>query len=125
MSFDRAAGTASIDVPEFIPANSLAYPQGATHLKMVAALSEVNFDNDEFTFNLAESADVEINNNNVATGPLKLDLAFNANSEEVLLVAFGIDFYQSVNGQMYAMKNGGFNCLALADVDKFVQLPEN
>ena len=123
VSFDRAAGTASIDIPEFIPANSLAYPQGATHLKMVAALSEVNFENDEFTFNLAESADVEINN--VATGPLKLDLAFNANSEEVLLVAFGIDFYQSVNGQMYAMKNGGFNCLALVEVDKFVQLPEN
>ncbi|MEP0367332.1 MAG: hypothetical protein ABJN36_17550 [Cyclobacteriaceae bacterium] len=123
VTFDRAAGSASIDIPEFIPANSLAYPQGATHLKMVAAVSEVNFDNDEFTYNMVESAEVEITN--VATGPLKLDLAFNADSEELLLIVFGIDFYQSVNGQMYAMKNGGYNCLALVEVDKFVQVQQN
>lgn len=116
VTFDRAAGTASIDLPEFIPSNSLAYPQGATHMKMVAAVSEVNFDNDEFTYNMAESADVAIEND--AAGPLKLELAFTGNSQEILCVVFGIDFYQSVNDQMYAMKNGSFNCLALVEVDK-------
>jgi hypothetical protein len=116
VTLDRVAGTASIDIPEFIPSNSLAFPQGSTHLKMVAAVSEVNFDTDEFTYNMAESAEVPITN--AAAGPLQLDLAFNANSPEILMVAFGIDFYQSVNGEMYAMKNGGFNCLALVEVDK-------
>ncbi len=123
VTFDRAGGTASVDIPEFIPANSLAYPQGATHLKMVAAVSEVNFDNDEFTYNMVESAEVEITN--AVTGPLKLDVAYNAESQELLMIVFGIDFYQSVNGQMYLMKNGGYNCLALVEVDKFIQLQQN
>jgi len=118
VAFDRAAGSASINVPEFIPANSLAYPQGATHLKMVAAVSEVNFGSDEFTYNMAESAELEISN--AAAGPVQLDLAINANTQELLLIVFGIDFYQSVNGQMYAMKNGSYNCLSLVEVDKLV-----
>jgi hypothetical protein len=116
VTLDRVAGTASIDLPEFIPSNSLAFPQGATHLKMVAAVSEVNFENDEFTYNMAESAELEISN--APAGPLQLELAFNANSPEILMITFGIDFYQSVNGELYAMKNGGFNCLALVEVDK-------
>ncbi len=116
VAFDRAAGSASINVPEFIPSNSLGYPQGATHLKMVAAVSEVNFSSDEFTYSMAESAELEISNEVV--GPVQLELAINANTEEILLIVFGIDFYQSVNGQMYAMKNGGYNCLALVEIDK-------
>lgn len=115
---DRAAGTATIDIPAFTPTNSLAYPQGATHLRMVAAVSEVNFDTEEFTYNSGQSADMEISAVEVAAS--QLALAFNANSEDTLMVVFGIDFYQSVNGQMYAMKNGSYNCLALVEVEAYV-----
>lgn len=118
VTVDRVAGTATIDVPEFIPTNSLAYPQGATHLKMVAAVSEVNFETEEFTYNSSESADIEISSAEVAAS--QLALAFNANTEDTLLVVFGIDFYQSVNGEMYAMKNGSYNCLALVEVEAYV-----
>ncbi|MEQ9230234.1 MAG: hypothetical protein RIF46_06090, partial [Cyclobacteriaceae bacterium] len=119
VTLDRAAGSGTIDVPAFVPTNSLAFPQGATHMKMVAAVSEVNFDTEEFTYNSVESAEIELNAVQVAAS--QLQMAFNANTEETLLVVFGIDFYQSVNGQMYAMKNGSYNCLALVEVDKFVQ----
>ena len=123
VNLDRAAGTATIDVPQFVPTNSLAYPQGATHLRMVAAVSEVNFETEEFTYNKGESADIAIDANE--TEAVKLELAFNPNSEETLMVVFGMDFYQSVNDQMYAMKNGSYNCLALVEIDKFVQIQEN
>ncbi len=118
VTVDRVAGTATIDVPEFIPTNSLAYPQGATHLKMVAAVSEVNFETEEFTYNSSESADIEISSAEVAAS--QLALAFNTDTEDTLLVVFGIDFYQSVNGEMYAMKNGSYNCLALVEVEAYV-----
>ncbi len=123
VAIDRANGQATIDVPAFVPANSLAYPKGATHLKMVAAVSEVNFDTELFTYNSAEGNAIEINSEEAAAS--QLALAFNANSEETLMVVFGIDFYQSVNGQMYAMKNGSYNCLALVEVEKYEEVEQN
>lgn len=116
VTIDRGAGTAVIDIADFIPTNGLAYPQGATHLKMVGAVSELNFDNDEFTYNGAETAEVVIGE--AATGALQLNLAFNADTEEILFLALGINFYQSVNGMLYPMKNGGYNCLSLVEIDK-------
>lgn len=118
VNIDRVGGTAEIDIADFIPTDSLAYPQGATHLKMVSAVAEVDFEQDTFTFNKAETADLEISN--VGTGAMNLALNFTANTEDFILVVFGIEFYQSVNGEMYAMKNGGYNCLALVAVDEFV-----
>lgn len=115
VNIDRVAGTAQIDIPDFIPNDSLAYPQGATHLKMVGAVAEVDFETDEFTFNKAETADLEISN--AGAGAQNLAMNFNENSEDFLLVVFGIEFYQSVNGEMYAMKNGGYNCLALVAIE--------
>ncbi len=114
---DRAAGQATVSLPAFVPTNSLAYPQGATHLKMVGAVSEVNFNTEVFTYASGESDPVAINSEEAAA--TQLNLAFSANSPETIMVVFGIDFYQSVNGQMYAMKNGSFNCLALVEIEKY------
>jgi hypothetical protein len=33
-----------------------------------------------------------------------------------LFLALGVEFYQEVNGQMYALKNGAYNPLALVTV---------
>ncbi len=117
VTIDRAAGTATVDLEKFVPTDSLAYPQGATHMKLVAAIAEVDFEADEFTFNSNSTAEVEITD--VSQGPYNLALNFSANSEENLMVVFGIDFYQSVNGELYAMKNGGYNCLAVVAIDQF------
>ena len=118
VAIDRPNGQANISVPAFVPSNSIAFPQGATHLKLVAAVSEVNFDTEEFTYNGIEGNAIEITNQENPAS--QLDLTFNANSEETLMIVFGIEFYQMVNGQMYAMKNGGYNCLALVEVEKYV-----
>ena len=38
-------------------------------------------------------------------------------STKPLFLALGIEFFQQVNGQMYSLKNGAFNPLALVAVD--------
>ena len=42
VDFDRAAGSVSIDLIDFVPANVIAAPSGATHMKLVAGVGEVN-----------------------------------------------------------------------------------
>jgi hypothetical protein len=42
---DRVAGSLSINVPAFIPGNMIAAPQGATHVKLIAAGVEIDFEN--------------------------------------------------------------------------------
>jgi hypothetical protein len=40
-----------------------------------------------------------------------------AASTKPLFLALGVEFYQEVNGQMYPLKNGAYNPLALVKVD--------
>jgi len=48
---------------------------------------------------------------------INLANAVTAASTHPLFLALGIEFYQEVNGQMYPLKNGAFNALALVKVD--------
>lgn len=41
-TIDRAAGTLTVNIPAFIPANMLAAPDGATHFKIVGAGADLN-----------------------------------------------------------------------------------
>ena len=43
--------------------------------------------------------------------------AVTPNSTKPLFLALGVEFYQEVNGQMYPLKNGAYNPLALVQVD--------
>ena len=50
ITFDRAAGTTSIDFADFIPANTIAFPSGATHMKLLAGVAEIDFVNERLKF---------------------------------------------------------------------------
>ena len=52
-----------------------------------------------------------------ATAVIDLENTVTAASTHPLFLALGIEFYQEVNGQMYPLKNGSFNALALVKVD--------
>jgi hypothetical protein len=41
-------------------------------------------------------------------------------STKPLFLALGLEFYQQVNGQMYALKNGSYNPLSIVKVDSGV-----
>jgi hypothetical protein len=112
---DRVAGTLTVNLPAFVPQNMIAAPGGTTHFKIVSAGAEIDFENGTFVVDTKATAVLPWDTN--ATAVINLANAVTAASTHPLFLALGIEFYQEVNGQMYPLKNGAFNALALAKVD--------
>lgn len=113
-TIDRVAGILTASVPSFVPINMLAAPGGTSHFKIVSAGAEVDFENESFTVDTQATAILPWDAN--PTAVINLANAVTANSAHPLFLAFGIEFYQEVNGQMYPLKNGAFNPLSLVKV---------
>ena len=113
-TIDRVAGTLTANIPAFVPINMLAAPGGSTHFKIISAGAEVDFENE--TFIVATSETAVLPWDTTATAVINLSNAVTANSTHPLFLALGIEFYQEVNGQMYPLKNGAYNALALVKV---------
>jgi len=113
-TIDRVAGTLTASIPAFVPINMIAAPGGTTHFKIVSAGAEVDFENE--TFVMDNQATAVLPWDATATALINLANAVTANSTHPLFLALGIEFYQEVNGQMYPLKNGAYNALALVKV---------
>lgn len=113
-TIDRVAGTLEANIPSFVPLNMIAAPGGTTHFKIVSAGAEVDFENETFVMDSQASAVLPWDA--TATAVINLANAVTANSTHPLFLALGIEFYQEVNGQMYPLKNGAYNALALVKV---------
>lgn len=113
-TIDRVAGTISVDIAPFIPANMIAAPSGTTHFKIISAGSEVDFEAETFVEAHSETAilpwDMDV------TVAISHENAVTAASTKPLFLALGVEFFQEVNGQMYPLKNGAYNPLALVTV---------
>jgi len=113
-AIDRVSGEITVDLAEFIPANMIAAPSGTTHFKIISAGAEIDFELETFVEAHSETAilpwdavpTLAITQTNVVTPA----------STKPLFLAVGIEFYQEVNGQMYSLKNGAYNPLALVAV---------
>lgn len=114
-TIDRVAGTLTANLPAFVPMNMIAAPGGTTHFKIISAGAEIDFENESFVADTKETAILPWDSN--ATAVINLANAVTANSTHPLFLALGIEFYQQVNGQMYPLKNGAYNALALVEVD--------
>ena len=113
-TIDRVAGTISVDIAPFIPANMIAAPSGTTHFKIISAGSEVDFEAETFVEAHTETAILPWDN--TLTVAISQENAVTAASIKPLFLALGVEFYQEVNGQMYPLKNGAYNPLALVTV---------
>ncbi len=113
-TIDRVAGTLTANIPAFVPINMLAAPGGSTHFKIVSTGAEIDFENETFVMDAQASGVLPWDA--TATAVINLVNAVTANSTHPLFLALGIEFYQEVNGQMYPLKNGAYNALALVKV---------
>lgn len=111
---DRVAGTLSVAVPAFIPAERIAAPAGTTHFNIVSMGAEVDFENETFVTDSKESGILPWDA--TATAVLNMANAVTANSTHPLFLLLGIQFFQQVNGVNYPLKNGAFNALSLVKV---------
>ena len=113
-AIDRASGAISVDLDSFIPVNMIAAPSGTTHYKIISAGAEVDFEAETFVEAHSETAILPWDA--AATVPISQVNAVTPGSTKPLFLALGVEFYQEVNGQMYALKNGAYNPLALVQV---------
>ena len=113
-NIDRAAGTATVDIPAFVPATRIVAPAGATHYRINAAATEVDFEGEAFADGLVSSAELVIDR--TPTAPLNMAITLPAASTKPLFLALGIEFFQQVNGQLYNLHNGAHNSTALINV---------
>ncbi len=113
-AIDRVTGTISVDIAPFIPANMIAAPTGTTHFKITSAGTEVDFEAETFVEAHTETAILPWDN--TLTVAILQENAVTAASTKPLFLALGVEFFQEVNGQMYPLKNGAYNPLALVSV---------
>lgn len=114
-TIDRVAGTLVVTFESFIPLNMVAAPNGTSHFKLISAGAAVDFEGERFESDQQSSAvlpwDV------TPTAAITLTNTVTANVTQPLFLVLGIEFYQFVNGQMYPLKNGASNALAIVAVD--------
>jgi hypothetical protein len=113
-TIDRVTGAISVNIPAFIPANMIAAPGGATHYRINAAGTEVDFVENSFTVDIQTTGQLPIED------PLDTDVDLEAsvtpNSTLPLFVLIGIEFFQEVNGELKPLLNKAFNVLAVVKV---------
>lgn len=114
-TINRTAGTLEVALASFVPYTMIAAPAGTTHFKIETAGAEVDFENE--TFVVDENGSAIIAWDTVATAAITLTNTVTANSTKPLFLVLGVEFYQEVNGQMYPLKNGVYNPLAIVKVD--------
>jgi len=113
-AIDRVTGEITVDLDSFVPSAMIAAPTGTTHFKIISAGAEIDFEVETFVEAHSETAilpwdavpTLAISQTNIVTPA----------STKPLFLALGVEFYQEVNGQMYALKNGAYNPLALVSV---------
>ncbi|HNW51594.1 MAG TPA: hypothetical protein PKH79_10970 [Prolixibacteraceae bacterium] len=114
-TLSRETGNALVEIPSFVPQNSVAAPQGATHLKFISAAAEINFENGSFNLETSDSPEIVIGGQ--TEDAISLTSTLPAASTQPLFLVFGIEFYQEVNGTFYPLKSGSYNALAIVAVD--------
>ena len=113
-TINRVAGTTDITIAGFIPANEINAPSGTTHLSIVSAGVEVDFEGETFVQQSADSGIIPWDNN-ASTG-VTMTHNLTPNSTHPIFLLLGVQFYQDVNGIKYPLKNGAFNSLSLVKV---------
>jgi hypothetical protein len=116
ISFNRASGEVTVNIPAFIPRNMVLQARGTTHFRIVAAAAAINFDTEQYEYAMQGTADLPYNTD--PTQATTLTMALPANSTNTVLAALGIEYYQKVNSRSYALKSGEHNATSIVLVDK-------
>lgn len=118
VSYDRVTGVVGLSFEAFNPKQKIAAPGGATHYKLSCGVSELDWEGGSFIFKMADSGILPHNNTEVA--PFDLDVNITPNSQLSVVQALSIEFYQEVNGKMYALQNTGYNGMSVVQVSQSV-----
>lgn len=113
-SVDRVTGSIQIDIPAFSPANLITAPEGATHFRLKALGVAIDFGADTYSAAASESEYLPLEQTRQTELTLTRTVA--KVPGRPLLLAFGIEFVQLVNGVQYPLKDEMKNAMAIVKV---------
>lgn len=114
-AIDRAAGTLSVSIPAFVPAECFNVGDEASHFRIVSAGCELDFEKRRSFTGVSESPLLPINNDVVAAFTLVNSVT--PGSVLSLVSVLGIRFYRMSNGKAYRVKSDRFNALRVMQAD--------
>jgi hypothetical protein len=112
-SFDLDVATGIITINELIPQKDIAYPKGATHLSMTAAMASIDIANNQSILNITNTQNlpIDLTANNVVLTPITF-----SNGPGITVYLLKIEFFQLMNGVQYPLRNGSYNSLGIINV---------
>ncbi|MCX2680666.1 hypothetical protein OOZ15_11995 [Galbibacter sp. EGI 63066] len=116
LNLDRVAGSLQLQIDAFTANEYIIAPSGTMHFEIVLGMAELDFNGNAFVFNSNKTAITPWGAQEVPA----IDMSANVTADSTLplLQVMGVNFYQEVNGQMYPLRNGSFNALAVVGIDK-------
>jgi hypothetical protein len=115
-AIDRVTSEITVNLDLFVPTNMIAAPSGTTYIKIIFAEAEIDFETETFVEVHSETAILPWDA--LATVAINQVNAVTPASTKPFFLALEVEFYQGVNGQMYPLKNGAYNALALVQVSE-------
>src|SRR5690606_19930347 len=112
---DRVTGKMNLNVSPFVSENLISAPGGSTHFKIISVAAEIDFNEGTFVVDKVESNILPLTN--IETPAIEQECSITPDSVHPLFFVLGIEFYQEINDEMYPLKNGAFNSLAIVKVD--------
>jgi hypothetical protein len=103
----------NIDIAAFRADTMVNAPGGATHFRLRAGGAAIDFESDNFSADMAETAELPLTG---VQAPLQLNLRVSPSINPMFLI-FGIEFLQIVNGSRYPLKSEAHNAMAIVRVD--------
>lgn len=113
-TMDRTAGKLVIEIPGFIPEDSILRPPGTTHFKFHSMAAEINFETGTYTIKKNESDPIQ-NEDHLPVAPISFIHEVTPNSANPIFLLLGIRFYELSNGNYYPFKNSAFNALSIVN----------
>lgn len=115
VGIDRATGKASLSVPAYTPTSAISAPPGTTHYRLMFGAAEINFEAEVHIAKHGYSGMLPWNS--ATTAVFNLEHVLTPNSSHPLFAAFGVQFFQEMNGNYYPLNDSSHNALAVVKVD--------
>ncbi|SCY19443.1 hypothetical protein SAMN05192588_1606 [Nonlabens sp. Hel1_33_55] len=105
--------TGEISFSNMVPADSIAYPGGATHVSFRSAVANVDFEQSLHSVEYSDVMNYPIDSASVNVSLTPNAVPTGTGSQIHLLL---VEFFQEINGIQYSLKNGAFNILNIVEV---------
>ncbi|MEN9910283.1 MAG: hypothetical protein RLZZ540_3442 [Bacteroidota bacterium] len=105
--------TGAITIANFVSAQQLLFPEGATHVSLRSGISKLDFGTGLYENSYSPETIIDLNNMATTVELTPASVPTGSGFEFYLLL---IEFYQEVNGVQYPLRSSSYNVLNLVDV---------